>query len=494
MKNDFAGLSWRAAFRLAMVGTRTDRLRRVLTGAASGLVAWVLLLTHLTASIDASKGPYASDLLNLPSMRPAVIAGLVGFALLLMTLLAQCARIGGPDRDRRLAAFRLAGASPSDIARIVAADSFTSASVGTAVGLIVAQALKSPLSEVLTQQGSYTVEERVGPDSVRSEVVQGTVHLLPLDVATPIVGALVVLVAIPVGVAVFSQAAQWRVLTGPFAVANRATNRAAPRRPLIMFATGMGGLVAFSAARSAFGITADQSSAQAFSVAALALLATAGMLLGTAPIAQTIGQIAAARTRRPSLLIAGRRLAANPYTASRVNAVLLAVAAVAGFVLGLDEYLRVVMSTEDTAYLETLYVVRIALITAFGIAALGVLVASSESAVASRKALSALIATGVPRRTLRTSLTLEALLPLLVMLPIAVTAGIIGARGVLGTSDSKSLGSVANETILIIPVPVPWERGVIAVLIAWSMAWLVAWAASAFVEAAAQPSELRTMA
>ncbi|MCF6378115.1 hypothetical protein L2K70_10925 [Nocardioides KLBMP 9356] len=454
----------------------------------------MLLLAFLTAAISPANGPYASDLLNLDAMRPAVIAALVAFVSVLLVLLAQCARIGGPDRDRRLAAFRLAGASPSDITRIVAADAFLSSSLGTVLGLITAQALKAPLGRLLSGRGTYTTETKIGSDSVRVDTVTGTVSLLPLDVPTPAVAIVVTAVAIPCAVAAIAHAAQWRVLSGPFEVARRSTGQAAWRAPLVTFVVGVGGLMTFSVARSILGITADQSSGQALSVGILALLAIVGMLLGTASIAQVIGQFVARRTGIPSLLIAGRRLAANPYTSSRVNAVLLSVATVAGFVLGTGEYLRVVMSVEDTGYVEILGTVRVALLIAFGVAALGVLVTCGESVVASRKSLSALIATGVPRRTLRAGLLLEAIIPLVLMLPVAVAAGIVSARGVLGTSDAKSYGSVANETIVVVPVPVPWQTGLLTVVAAWLVVLVVAWVATKFVDAAAHPSELRTMA
>jgi hypothetical protein len=95
---------------------------------------------------------------------------------------------------------------------------------------------------------------------------------------------------------------------------------------------------------------------------------------------------------------------------------------------------------------------------------------------------------------LRRSLLLEALMPLALAIPIAVLAGEFAARGVFGTTDSRSLGTVAHERIVNVNVPVPWQTLGLLMLGIVAAAAAMAWVALFFVKDSTDPSELRTTA
>ena len=485
------GLPWGSAVWLAFVGTKTDRLRISLIGSASMALSWLMLLALLVAGIGSSNGPYSSDLLGIDSMRPAVIVAAVAFVALLATLLAQCARIGGPARDRRLASLRLAGATAADIRRIVACEGLVASGVGTAVGLVVAAVAKSPVDRATMRTAAFSIEERIDASTVSTTLRSGSTHLLPLDVPTPWWALLICMVSVPLIVAVTSQVGQWQVLSGPFSVARRRPRDAPKRWPLLAFALGGGGLVTFTGARAALGVTSDGSGLQSLVVGGFALLTIVGLLLGTAAVSQGVGRWCAKRTSSAGLLLASRRLDASPFTTARTNSALLAVLTVSAFMLGLREYLSVVMSPSDTGYVEVLNTVQGALIAALILAAIGLLVASAEAIVATRSELSAVVAAGIPRRSIRQAFILQAFLPAACSIPVAVISGVAAARGVLGSSDARSLGTVADERIVIIPVDVPWSEGMALIATSWALVILVAWLATGLVSSATDPSELR---
>ena len=108
--------------RLALAGTRTDVLRVVLT-AVSALLATLAILAALTVlairdagdRVDGSDSwseQYASPLLREPGLRGGTALALVLLTIPILALAGQCGRLGAPARDRRLAGFRLAGATP----------------------------------------------------------------------------------------------------------------------------------------------------------------------------------------------------------------------------------------------------------------------------------------------------------------------------------------------------------------------------------------------
>lgn len=95
--------------RLAVTGGRADLMRIVLTVVGSAAATVVLLTAATVASVGPSDGPYGLEVLNEPGLRPGVMVVLLLLCVPILSFVGQCVRVGAPARDRRLAAFRMAG-------------------------------------------------------------------------------------------------------------------------------------------------------------------------------------------------------------------------------------------------------------------------------------------------------------------------------------------------------------------------------------------------
>src|SRR5699024_2471845 len=127
--------------RLALAGTRTDTARVALT-ALSAALATLAALAALTVlaiptppATDGNGARWSHHYANQPLVEPGLRGG-TAFALLLLmipvlALAGQCARLGAAARDRRLAAFRLAGASPGQVTRIAVLETGLASLLGT---------------------------------------------------------------------------------------------------------------------------------------------------------------------------------------------------------------------------------------------------------------------------------------------------------------------------------------------------------------------------
>ncbi|MDN5893668.1 MAG: hypothetical protein L0H93_06535 [Nocardioides sp.] len=495
MHTEATGIRWAALVWLAARTGRTDRVRISATAVVSGVTTVFALAAVAVINIGGNDGPYSSDLLMQPGLRVGVALGLIVFVALLLVLTAQCARIGAPARDRRFATYRLAGATPYDVTRIAGVETALASGLGAALGALTFLIGKPLLNGLTTEFGSYTRERPLSRDTVVFEKVHGQLHLLPTDVHVAWWAVVVAVIGLTMIVGAVTQLAMRRVRIGPFGVARRASQRIPRKTPALMFVIGTVFLALFSPLRAALGMEADASRLLVVFVVLATVVTSVGLLWGTAALAQMIGQWAAARTSRASVLIAGRRLAASPFTASRTNSIILLVALVGGFIQGLRAYLMAVTSSaQDPFYATTMNFVNTALGVAVVLAAVGVLVNTGETIVTARQTLSGLVAGGVPRGVLRRGLLLEALLPLLPTIPLAALAGVLASRGVFGTEHGESLGTVAHERVVIHVVPIPWVQLAMLSVGTLLAAALMAWIALLFVNASTDPGELRTTA
>lgn len=132
----------RTDLRLAWLLTRgSDRrewwrvgLLGVGAGLASGLGMVIAVLLPLDGHHRMSVG---GGLLDEPGTRIGVIFALLMLFIPVLGFLGQCARIGAVHRDRRLAALRLAGATPAQVRRIAALESGLACLAGSAVATVL---------------------------------------------------------------------------------------------------------------------------------------------------------------------------------------------------------------------------------------------------------------------------------------------------------------------------------------------------------------------
>ncbi|MFC7549210.1 ABC transporter permease [Plantactinospora sp. GCM10030261] len=439
--------------RLALAGTRTDGLRVLLT-AFSALLATLAALAAATVLAIPTPGPpgmtgsdawskqYRNALLAEPGLRPGVAITMLLLMIPILALAGQCARLGAPARDRRLAAIRLAGATPGQTVLLAVAEAGLASLFGSAAGLA-------------TYLVGRRLLDRPGADGKLA---------LPTDVLPPAWVLAVVVLGLPLLAALATAILLRRVTVSPFGTVRSTTRTRAPGSlPGILIVLG---LVVIGAAKPLYewyGRTDREPPVWLFAtlLAGGSLLAMLGVVTGAAWISYTVGRLLHRTARRPAALLAARRLLADPWSGSRTFTALLAclifgagAAAFRAYFVTTDEVraemqrldaeangLPPVMVEPDPFYVQTMDLINIAVVVAMIIAAGGLLVAVAEGIVSRRRTYAALVATGVPRRTLGRSIAWQVLAPALPAILVAVTVGQVLGRMAGGDRVTERTGS-----------------------------------------------------
>jgi hypothetical protein len=469
-----------ALARLAVAGNRTDHLRTAMTAASAALAAVTLLSAAAVIAIrggaqvwqengqisrTAGSGQYASALLAEEGLRPGVIAALILLSLPILALAGQCIRLGAPGRDRRLAAIRLAGATPRQTVLIASAETVVASLLGVLAGLGLFLLLRVAL------------ERR----DARGKL------LLPTDILPSTVSIVVILLAVPLLAGLIGAVLLRQVVISPLGVVRRTRERGPWPWPAALIVAG---LILF-----ALPDHLDDANPSTNAVATMLSVGVAltmlGVVLGTGWISHTTGRLLLRLAARPSMLLAGRRLMADPWNGSRTLAALLASVVAGAITLGY----RAQLTTEFDAYEqynagvrdgtsagaaapEGFYVgavdlVMVAVGVGIAVAAAGVLIALAESIVSRRRAYAALTAVGVPVRTLSGAVLWQTMLPLAPALLLALVSGagiarLLGTEVRVGGNDGQTICEAAcqagtqppvvlpaTEPVLTLAVPVP---------------------------------------
>ncbi|MEU4397855.1 FtsX-like permease family protein [Micromonospora orduensis] len=445
--------------RLALAGTRTDTARVVLT-AVSALLATLAGLAALTVlAIDKPPGDawaeseqYRNALLREPGLRGGTAFALLMLTIPVLALAGQCARLGAPARDRRLAALRLAGATPGQVTRLAVLETGVAALLGTLAGLGV-------------HLGGREVLHR--PDA------QGRLAL-PTDVL-PSTGAIAaVVLGLPVLAALATALMLRTVTASPLGVSRRAPRERGPR-PWAGILIGLG-VASFAAVRPVAYRFDGNDAVLGWLVPLLfvagALAAMIGVVIGTGWISYTCGRLLRRYARRPPALLAAGRLMADPWAGSRTFAALLAAvifgagaAALRAYFVTQDQLdrqqnqLAGADGGADPFYLSTMDLVDAAVAVAILIAAGGLMVALVEGIVARRRAYAALVATGVPRGTLSRSVAWQALTPAVPAILLALAVGELLGRGLFPRAvTGGSSAQVCTATAALCGDPATRER------------------------------------
>ncbi|GAA2492539.1 FtsX-like permease family protein [Winogradskya humida] len=429
-------------FRLAVAGNRTDHLRTALTAASSALALAVLLAAATVIAIkngeSGENAHYASSLLAEPGLRPGVIAALVLLAVPILALAGQSIRLGAPARDRRLAAIRLAGATPGQAVLIAGAETVAAGVIGSFMGLGVFLLLRM----VLERRNA------------------GGELLLPTDVLPSVLWIVILMAFVPVMAGLVGALLLRQVVISPLGVVRRTRKRGPWPWPGFLIVVG---LVIFQLPAQIKGIDVG-TNRWAVLLGGGVALTTIGVVLGTGWIAHTTGRLLLRFGPRPAMLLAGRRLMADPWSGSRTLAALLASVVIGAIALGF----RISLVTQFEAwnrynaqnheeqlgagapegfYTGAVDLIMVAVGIGVTVAAAGVLISLAEGIVARRRTYAALTAAGVPGRTLSESVLWQTMLPLAPALLLAVTSG-IGLIRLTGTEV------VAPTVQLTVPVPV----------------------------------------
>lgn len=205
-----------------------------------------------------------------------------------LVLVASAARLTAARRERRLAALRLAGATPGQVVAMVAAEIAIAAVGGALVGFAAGPLLRALAKYVPWDGGTWQAGD----------------FALPLSVSVPLV------VAIPVLVVCAAVLGLRRVVRAPLG----AVGAHQPKRP------HWWRLLSLPLAGALFVYVLGSDNVSAFwLLAALALIIASAALVGPWTTA-AVGALAVRCWRRPSVLLAGRRLRHDPKGAYRASA------------------------------------------------------------------------------------------------------------------------------------------------------------------------------
>ncbi|MGB3440448.1 MAG: FtsX-like permease family protein [Actinophytocola sp.] len=261
----------------------------------------VLLVGHTPETMPAD----AYELAALASGRAApdgllsLLAG-VGVVVLLvpsLVLVASASRLTAARRERRLAALRLAGATPAQVTAMVAAETGLAAAAGAVLGVAISPVLHSLATWVPWGGGTWLASD----------------FMLPWPVVV------LVALAVPVLVVAAAVAGLRRVVNTPLMATGGHT-----RKPL-----SKGRLLIVPVAVVLFFLSLAM--ARESSAALLPLLASLGFLMWSPTVVgpwvtSALGGVFTKVWRKPSALLAGRRLRDDPKAAYRASAgVVLAV-------------------------------------------------------------------------------------------------------------------------------------------------------------------------
>ncbi|MEU1752418.1 FtsX-like permease family protein [Micromonospora matsumotoense] len=419
------------ALRLALAGNRTDTARVVLTVLSAALASLAGLAALTVLAIPTPPGErggnnseqYTNALLREPGLRGGTAVALLLLAVPVLALAGQCVRLGAPARDRRLAGFRLAGATPGQVTGLVAVEAGLASLLGTLVGL-----------------ATYLV----GRVLLHRPDARGLLPL-PTDVlpSPPAIGAVVL--GLPVLAGLVGVVLLRRVTATPFGVVRRIRRERVPGTWAGLLI--LGGVAAYSLLIPINQWYADRDREPPPLLTPSLMLggglaALVGTVVGTGWMSYTAGRLLHRHGRGPAVLLAARRLTADPWAGSRTLAALLAAVVVGAGAAGLRASMIADMAAnravdqgfaaDDDFYLNTMDLVDRAVHVAIALAAGGLIVALVEGIVARRRTYAALVASGVPRSVLGRSVAWQALAPAVPAIGLALAVGLLLTWGVAG--------------------------------------------------------------
>lgn len=376
-------------------------LRPVLITLCMAPVVALALVAVAVAQLPLHPTEVGSNLLTDPGVRGGYVFALALVCIGPLALLHQVLRLGTNSRERRLAALRIAGASPADVRALSAVEVGLPALLGAVLGVPLYAALREWSAGVGLDQsgdGAYTVMQfKVIPASVVPSWWQ------------------VVLV-----VSLAAAAATWigargveRVVATPLEVSHDLTTK--PPRPWSALLLPLAGVIGF------LGFDAGASQVVGSVVVLLIVIA----LLGLGPtVAYAMGRLAQKRAQGAASLLAAQRLVTDPRASGRAAAT----AAVISFTIGVCAWMLADLQRSGNGW-DPIYVVPVILVLGVVVGSLFLLAVSlgvhqAELVQARSRAFAALNAQGVDADVLIAAHRREAAL---VVMPLSLAGVVIGS-------------------------------------------------------------------
>ncbi|MEW2352608.1 FtsX-like permease family protein [Spirillospora sp. NPDC029432] len=383
---------------LARGSSRADRRRRRLLTAAAAMAALFLLAAVNVLLIRGTTSSRWAGLVTESGLRPGTALALALLVVPPLALLHQAGRVAQATRERRLAALRLAGATPRDVRLLGVVEAVR---VGAA-GAVAACVLYVPAQRAAMALLGVKDTER---------------YAIPLWVLP----AAVVLVA--AAAAVVGLRVSRHVVASPLRVARRAPRPRPSRYALVPLAAGVLLMVAGTSAGSV-----DKVGLPLFYAGGI--ITVAGVMAGAGRLVLVSARLAGRRARSPETLLAARALEADPRAWGRTMAVVGLVVAFGtgtGTIEGdVIHTFREAGSPVDTFWLVSFGLTHLALLVALLVAVTALVVNRAEALLEGGHSMAVLAAGGAPLASLRRSARRQALIaatPVCVVSALAATAG-----------------------------------------------------------------------
>lgn len=412
--------------------------RMLLVAVCTAVVSGLLLVAVALLLLPPDPQELFFNLVADPGVRGGTAFGTVLLTVPALALLHQAVRLGTAARERRLAALRLAGATPGQVRLLGALEVGIPSFAGGVLGLAVYALLRAAFGG--TAYGA--VEHHVYVSTPRLRLVPTTVTPAWWQVA------LVVLAVTLLGVVVGSLASRGLVVT-PLGVTRR--QRTTPPRPwaflLLVLAAALAPFVYLHQALSTLG---------GMVCVALSVLGIAGL----APwVTYRVGRRLRTRARSATLLLAAGRMVAEPRPLGRAAAAVGAIGLVSGGSSALTADLFGTNNLESF-YLVSMALVFSALLVALVVVAWTLAVHTVESLLDRKRSTAALVAGGASLGELERAQRTECALAAVPLSVIGVVLGTL-ALGFFVTTTAAGLAVMLAN--LVVTPALTWVAVVAAV-------------------------------
>jgi hypothetical protein len=475
--------------RLAWIFLRSaGSLRAALLAGTTALATAMLLVALTMLLLPREPAEELFSLVAEPGLRYGTAFATALLLLPLLLMLNQVVRLGTATRERRLAALRLAGATPAEIRRIGALEVGIPVTAGALAGPVVFALLRMLFGghSVNPAGGMHTVDLTATPPAETAVSYSGAglgLRLIPTSVSPAWWQiALVVAAVAAAGVATGALASR-HLVASPLGVSRRA-RRPAPR-PWGLLLVGLG-LVALGTVQSRVFVFG---AGQAVVMAGILLI-----LLGAVALAPWVafrsGQRAARRTSDPATLIAAAHLVSDPRPAGRAAAAVGAIGLVSGVSAVLEGgiFFYSNLNFIDPFFVFSFALVGAALVLVLLITVSTLAVHAAESLVDRRRVLAALAAAGTPVSVLRDSLRREAMLT---SMPLSIGGVLLGPVVALSAA-AMTAGSTGPVVVNWLAILFAGGQVTVTVALTWVAIRLAIRAVEPRLVLATAPANLRT--
>lgn len=380
------------------------------TALVSGLVLVALTVVLFASQASARELDRVSGLISDGGVRGGYVFALLLICLGPLALLRQVVRLGTATREQRLAALRLAGATPAEVRRLGAFEVGLPALLGGLLGYLVFGVLAA----------LFGTTAGLGAGTGHAHGVAQQLRLVPTAVQPSWWQVVLVAVAVALLGVLAGAGTSRSLVISPLGVSRRAP-RSAPR-------AWPGLLLVLAPVLLALDMGSSHFAGDVLGVAFVSCLVLG--LLGLAPwVAYRVGRWVAARASTVPLLIAGRRLATDARPAGRAAASVGAIALVAGGGGALLADLPDTNGGEGFDQVDPFYTVPMALVAVVLMAALLLVVFAMavhgvESLIDHKRSVASLAVLGASTRELEQAQRWEVGL---VALPMALIGVLIGS-------------------------------------------------------------------